>query len=186
MTCPCWLELSCIMRKNLWNSALPCHGSIAFLQSEKLTDRLVNSPSQVKIKRYACTLQATKCRVTIQFQLTSSLFLSHTFTKKFQLTLIPCPSSTSLSPSVAPDSTRLQMHSWACLLMTGPRSAPGSVPAVARNFDTLLFNPSYQDFESLTNTAVVIAMHPCPAAPNAAPTSAFSVASGCASGITTA
>ncbi len=123
------------------------------------------------------------CRVTIQFQLTSSLFLSHTFTKKFQLTLTPCPSSTSLSPSVAPDTIRLQRHSWACLLMTGPRSAPGSVP---RNFDILLFNPSYPDFESLTNTAVVLAMHPCPAAPNAAPTSAFSVVSGSASGITPA
>ncbi len=122
------------------------------------------------------------CRVTIQFQLTSSLFLSHKFTKKFQLTLTPCPSSTSLSPWVALDTIRLQMHSWACLLMTGPRSAPGSVPAVTRNFDTLLFNPSYQDFESLTNTAVVLAMHPCPAAP----TGAFSVASGSASGITTA
>jgi hypothetical protein len=47
------------MRKNLWNSALLCHGSVAFPLSEKLTDRLVNSPeSQVKIKRYACTLQA--------------------------------------------------------------------------------------------------------------------------------
>lgn len=70
------------MRRNLWNAASLCHMSVLFPQSEKLTDRLVNSPSHLKIKRNACTLQATKCRVIIQFELTSTLLSESHIQKK--------------------------------------------------------------------------------------------------------
>ncbi len=48
----------------------------------------------------------------------------------------------------APDSSRLQVHSLGCSLMTGPRSATGCIPGVTFNFNALVFKPSSQDFES--------------------------------------
>mmetsp|Transcript_28350 Transcript_28350/g.92588 ORF Transcript_28350/g.92588 Transcript_28350/m.92588 type:complete len:315 (-) Transcript_28350:127-1071(-) len=75
---------------------------------------------------------------------------------------------------------------FACGEMSGPTSTPSSLPAPTLSALAFSTMRSCMRLLSPTKTAVETAMQRCPAAPNAAPVSAFTVDSSAASGITTA
>ena len=76
-----------------------------------------------------------------------------------------------------PDWMSPSILALAAVEMTGPMSAPGSHPAFT--FIAL----AQREVSFPTKTATDIAMQRCPAAPNAAPASAFTVASKGASSV---
>ena len=78
------------------------------------------------------------------------------------------------------------MRFFAFFEITGPRSAPFSVPALTLSVFALATMSGIQFWASPTSTVTEVAMQRWPAAPKVAPTSAFSDCSLLASGMTTA
>mmetsp|Transcript_35611 Transcript_35611/g.84315 ORF Transcript_35611/g.84315 Transcript_35611/m.84315 type:complete len:240 (-) Transcript_35611:520-1239(-) len=97
----------------------------------------------------------------------------------------PRPSRRRVAPSSTADWIRASTRSFACLEMRGPISAPCSVPPLTVSAFAFSTREESIAFESPTKTAALRAMQRWPAAPNAAPTSAFTAWVGRASGITT-
>uniref|UniRef100_A0A0A9FWL9 Pco061337 n=1 Tax=Arundo donax TaxID=35708 RepID=A0A0A9FWL9_ARUDO len=97
-------------------------------------------------------------------------------------TTISLPSSNIRAPLSTPLWTNLHIRSFACLLITGPRSASLAIPELTTRLLARFTNSSSHGSEPPTKTAVLNAMHLCPAAPNPAAIRAFSVASLSASG----
>mmetsp|Transcript_12875 Transcript_12875/g.32497 ORF Transcript_12875/g.32497 Transcript_12875/m.32497 type:complete len:234 (+) Transcript_12875:529-1230(+) len=99
---------------------------------------------------------------------------------------MPRPSSTSVAPWSTPVWIKASARARACLLIIGPTSASGSVPPVTTSPRALAAILGTISDAAPTKTAALMAMHLCPAAPKAAPVSAPTVDSSCASGKTTA
>ena len=102
------------------------------------------------------------------------------------LTFTARPSSSSTAPSPMPSSIRPRMRLRADLEITGPKSAPFSVPALTLSVRALATMSGIQPRASPTRTVTEVAMQRCPAAPKVAPTRAFKDCSLFASGRTTA
>ncbi|RUS19248.1 hypothetical protein BC937DRAFT_87766 [Endogone sp. FLAS-F59071] len=113
------------------------------------------------------------------------IVLPKKFPFSYPLTTIPRPSNSMLAPCLIPLSISASALCFACGLISGPRSASGSIPAVTFNPLALSTSSGSHFCDSPTNTAVESAIHLCPAAPNAAPASWLSVCCLFASGIMT-
>mmetsp|Transcript_46345 Transcript_46345/g.116712 ORF Transcript_46345/g.116712 Transcript_46345/m.116712 type:complete len:380 (+) Transcript_46345:436-1575(+) len=100
-------------------------------------------------------------------------------------TLIPRPSSRIFAPWSAALWIRRSHRSLACAVTSGPTSAPGSCPADTTSLRARSTTSWTHSDVLPTNTTVERAMQRCPAAPKAAPTSAFTAVSLLASGMMT-